>query len=172
MAEKYWYGNGDSGHTGEWDWDDPGDNADSNWRLCATDVGCAKPADTDVVYVDSRAYYDTANSRRQDINDGMTAAETGTPDLAGFIVGKGYNGIIGTADEYLEIEADGYDIIVNGPATLYLKLSAGAGADADCGRLIVTNSEATVYLKSLENDDTNVGLFAEIVALAGATIPR
>ena len=168
--ECYWYGFGNGAtNQGEWDYDDSGGgNANSNWRTVGDDVGCAKPAVGDTVHIDSRAYLMADGVTRQDITDNIDAAGTGTPDLAGLIVGPDYNGTIGASDEYLEIECSAGDIVIRGPATMYLKCSAGASADSDVARLVVANSQAAVYLKSVVNSASYVALYALIWALGGA----
>ncbi|MCK4959194.1 MAG: hypothetical protein KAT00_07330 [Planctomycetes bacterium] len=171
MAEKYWYGYGNEAGTanqGEWDFDDSGGgNTLSNWRLCSDDSGCAQPAASDTIYFDNRAYYNTTSSKYQDCNTNINAAGTGTPDLAGMIVSSEFDGDIGKSAEYLEIECGAGDIIFNGKGTLYLKLSDGVGADAACQRFIMNAPQGVAYLDSLENDATNVGLFATVVGMAG-----
>jgi len=138
---------------------------DSNWKLCSDDSNTTKPAAADIVHIDSRAYKDSSDNY-QDIDTNCDGTGTGTPDLGGLYV-RNNNSIIGTSSEYLEIECSGGDIIFEGTGTLYLKLSAGTGNDADCQRFVINTATGTAHLASLENDDTNVGLFADVIGLAG-----
>ena len=57
---------------------------------------------------------------------------------------SGFNGNIGSDAEPLEINCHVQDIVIDGGCTMYLKLSAGTGADAGCGRLVVNNEKANV----------------------------
>ncbi len=139
----------------------------SNWRAEADDSDAAMPVDTDILSFDSRASLESTTGTRQSCNVNVDGDSTGTPDLGRVYVKSTYDGDIGTAEEYLEIEAAGDDIIMEGSGTLYLKLSAGAGADADCGRFVMNNGSGSAYLASLENDGANVGLYAEVVGLEG-----
>lgn len=142
-------------------------NVDSNWKLVADGTNTTKPADSDVVHFNDRAYYDTTAQRYQDCTINVDAAGTGTPNLGGLFVSAGFNGNIGTEAQPLEINCDGEDIVVDGECTLYLKLSAGAGADAGCGRLVVNNEKANVYASSFLNDATNVCLYDLLICLKG-----
>lgn len=165
--ECYWFGFGNGAtNQGQWDYDNAG-GALSNWRTVADGVGCVAPAVGDTVHIDARAYLMADGVTRQDINDGLTGAETGTPDLAGLIVGPGYNGTIGLTGEYLELECSTGNIVIRGPATVYLKCSTGADSLADFARVVVANSQASIYLASLENDADWVGLFAHVLAFSG-----
>lgn len=140
----------------------------SNWRLCADDSETTKPTSSDKVYVDNRAYYNDSLSRYQDMNVNVSGAFTGYPCVPKFHVSKSYGkGIIGSPSEYLEIEANSADIIYEASGTMYLKLSAGTGTDAGCGRLIVNNSKANVHIASLENDVSNVGLYDKAICIQG-----
>lgn len=142
-------------------------NARSNWKLCSDGSDTAKPAAADVIYFDNRAALNSTTNKRQSVTDNVDSTGTGTPDLAGLYVSPNYDGDIGSSTTYLEIEADGDDIIIGGSGSTYLKLSAGVGADADVGRLVVNNPAATAYIDSLENDGANVGLYASVLVFAG-----
>ena len=142
-------------------------NVDSNWKLVADGSNTAQPADSDVVHFNDRAYFDTTTKRYQDCTIGVDAAGTGTPNLDGIFVSAGFNGNIASAIEPLEINCQNEDIVVDGECTVYLKLSAGAGNDAGCGRLVVNNEKANVYVSSLLNDATNVCLYDLLVCLKG-----
>jgi len=142
-------------------------NARSNWRLVSDGADTEKPADADIVFLDNRAALNTTTNKRQSLNVNVSSAFTGTPDLAGFYRSPNFDGNIGKDTEYLEIQADGDDIILQGAGTTYLKLSAGVDTDANAGRLVVDNPAGIVYLASLENDGTYVGLFTLILVRAG-----
>ncbi len=139
----------------------------SNWKLLADGADTAKPTAGDAVYFNNRAADDSSTGKKQSADINISGTDTGTPDLVGFYVTSTYDGDIGTSAEYLEIEADGDDVLFEGSGTAYLKLSAGVGTDADIGRLVVNNATGTVYLASLENDGANVGLYALVLAFAG-----
>ncbi len=162
--EIFWYG-GESTHEGEWNWD-------ANWKLVSDGSSSTKPADDDIVHIDNRAYYDTVNERYQDINDGMDAAGTGTPDLRLLHVKPSYDGIIALPGEYLELAAaypaggDG-QIIYEGEGTMYLDLSKGAAADASCNLLVVDTTEGLLKVMSHVNDGANTGLFDLIRVKSG-----
>ena len=138
---------------------------DSNWKLCSDDSNTTKPAAGDIVHIDSRAYKDSSDNY-QDIDTNCGGTGSGTPDLGGLYV-RNNNCITGTSSEYLEIECSSGDIIFEGSGTLYLKLSAGSGNDAGSQRFVINTSTGTAYLASLENDDINVGLFADVIGLDG-----
>ena len=142
-------------------------NIDSNWKLVADGSNTVNPVDDDVLHFNDRAYYDTTAKRYQGCTVNVDAAGTGTPNLSGIFISAGFNGNIGSDTEPLEINCDGEDIVVDGECTLHLKLSAGAGADACCGRLVVNNEKANVYVSSLLNDATNVCLYDLLVCLKG-----
>lgn len=141
--------------------------ATSNWKLVSTGADTAKPAAADVIYFNGRAYDDATTGKKQSADTNIDGTGTGTPDLAGLYVSADFTGDIGTSSEYLELEADGDDIVIEGGGTVYLKLSAGVGADSDCGKLVLNSSNTTLYIASLENDGGNVGLFAEVNVFAG-----
>ena len=139
---------------------------ESNWKLVSDGSDTAKPAAGDSVCFNSRAANDSGgNKQAADVN--TDAAGTGTPDLAGLYVSSDFDGDIGTAGEYLEIEVDGDDIVIDGTGTYYLKLSAGTGNDAGCGKVVLSNTQTTVHLASLENDASNVGLWALVLVFDG-----
>ena len=142
-------------------------NVDSNWKLIADGSNAAKPADEDVIHFNDRAVYIQATSKYQDCTINVDAAGTGTPNLAGVFVSAGFNGAIGSTAQPLEINCQNNDIVVDGECTLHLKLSAGPGADAGCGRLVVNNEKANVYVSSLLNDVTNVCLYELLICLKG-----
>ena len=142
-------------------------NIHSNWKLTSDGSNTSKPTDGDVVYFNDRAFYDAFDNRYQDCITNVDAAGTETPNLAGVFVSTGFDGKIGTAASPLEINCQNEDIVVDGESTLYLKLSAGAGIDAGCGRLIVNNEKANVYVSSLLNDAVNVCLYDLLVCLKG-----
>jgi hypothetical protein len=142
-------------------------NVDSNWKLVADGSNTIKPSDGDVVHFNDRAYYDNTAQRYQGCTINVDAAGTGTPNLGGMFISAGFNGNIGSATEALEIFCDGNDIVIDGECKMYLKLSAGAGADAGCGRLVVNNEKANVYVSSLLNDATNVCLYDLLICLKG-----
>ena len=139
----------------------------SNWKLVADGTDTAKPAASDVVYFNNRAADNATTGKKQSANVNISGTDTGTPDLGGLYVASTFTGDIGTSTEYLEIEADGDDVILEGTGTTYLKLSTGTGTDADIGRLVVNNAAGTVYLASLENDGANVGLYALVLVFSG-----
>lgn len=139
----------------------------SNWRAETDDSDAAMPVDGDILSFDSRASLESETGKRQSCNVNVDGASTGTPNLNRAYIKSTYDGDIGSADEYLELQASGDDIIMEGSGTLYLKLSAGAGVDAACGRFVINNGSGKAYLASLENDGANVGLFAEVVGLGG-----
>lgn len=140
----------------------------SNWKLCSDDSNTTQPAAGDIVHFDNRAYLNSTTGKRQSADSHCAGSYTGTPDLAGFYVKPTFDGDIGTSGEYVEFEADGDNIILEGSGTYYIKLSAGTGSDADCGLVVVNNKAGgTVYLASLENDGSNVGLFALVIGIAG-----
>ena len=142
-------------------------NVDSNWKLISDGSNTAKPADSDVVHFNDRAFYDSTAQQYQDCTINVDAAGTGTPNLDGVFVSAGFNGNIGSAAEPLEINCDGEDIVVDGECTIHLKLSAGAGNDAGCGRLVVNNEKANVYVSSLLNNVSNVCLYDLLICLKG-----
>ena len=142
-------------------------NIDSNWKLVADGSNTAKPADTDVVHFNDRAYYDSTAQRYQDCTIHVDAAGTGTPNLGGVFVSAGFNGHLGSEANPIEINCQNNDIVVDGECTLHLKLSAGAGADAGCGRLVVNNEKANVTVSSLLNDASNVCLYDLLICLKG-----
>ena len=142
-------------------------NIDSNWKLVADGSNAAKPVDSDVIHFNDRAYYDTTTKRYQNCTVNVDAAGTETPNLGGMFIAAGFNGDIGSAAEPMEVNCNGNDIVVDGECTLHLKLSAGPGADAGCGRLVVNNEKANVYVSSLLNDATNVCLYDLLVCLKG-----
>ena len=142
-------------------------NIDSNWKLVADGSNAAKPVDADVIHFNDRAFYDTTTKRYQGCTVNVDAAGTGTPNLGGIFISAGFNGAIGSDTEPLEINCEGEDIVVDGECTLHLKLSAGAGADAGCGRLVVNNEKANVTVASGLNDATNVCLYDLLVCLKG-----
>lgn len=161
--EIYWYGDGDGdqgSNLGKW-------NYNINWRLTSDGSASTVPAAGDTVHVDNRAYYNTTDERYQDIKDGMTGAETNTPDLASFHVKANYDGYVGLTSEYLELECSAGDIIFEGTAAMYLSLSAGAEADADSQRLILNSSGGALYLSSFVNNDYYRGLYSQIIAISG-----
>lgn len=140
---------------------------ESNWHLTSDGSDTTKPAAADVIYFNNRAADNATTGKKQSADTNIDGASTGTPDIGGMYVTSTFTGDIGTSSEYLELEADGNDIIIEGTGSVYLKLSAGTGNDADCGRLVVNNSAGTVYLASLENDGSNVSLFALILVMSG-----
>jgi hypothetical protein len=142
-------------------------NMDSNWKLVADGSNTAKPADGDVIHFNDRAYFDSTAQRYQGSTLNVDAAGTGTPNLDGMFISAGFNGNIGSAPLPLEINCYGEDIVVDGECTIHLKLSAGAGTDAGCGRLVVNNEKANVYVSSLLNDVTNVCLYNLLICLKG-----
>ena len=142
-------------------------NIDSNWKLVADGSNTTKPAVGDVIHFNDRAFYDSTAQRYQDCTIHVDAAGTGTPNLGGVFVSAGFNGNIGTEAQPLEINCDGDDIVVDGDCTIHLKLSAGAGNDAGCARLVVNNEKANVYVSSLLNDATNVCLYNLLICLKG-----
>jgi hypothetical protein len=139
----------------------------SNWKLASTGADTAKPADGDIIYFTGRAYDNPTTAKKQSADENIDATGTGTPDLAGLYISNDYDGDIGASDEYLELEADGDDIVFEGTGTMYFKLSNGTGADADCGKFVCNTPRGTVYLASLENDAGNVCLYAHVVAFSG-----
>ncbi|AQT69973.1 hypothetical protein STSP2_03173 [Anaerohalosphaera lusitana] len=166
MAKKYWYG-GATDHLGEWDYDNAaGGYTGSNWRLVADDTGCAKPAAGDEVFIDNRAAYNDTDGRYQDIDTNIDATGTGTPDLAAVTISADYDGNIGADGSYLELECSG-DAVIEGEGSVYLKVSAGTGVNADVDRLVVNKAQGTLYLSGAENDGSNVAKFAEILAISG-----
>ena len=142
-------------------------NIDSNWKLVADGSNTAKPADADVIHFNDRAYYNSTAQRYQDCTINVDAAGTATPNLGGMFVSAGFNGNIGTAPLPLEINCQSNDIVIDGECTLHLKLSAGAGVDAGCGRLVVNNEKANAYVSSLLNDVSNVCLYDLLICLKG-----
>ena len=142
-------------------------NVDSNWKLIADGSNAAKPADDDVLHFNDRAYYDNTAQRYQDCTINVDAIGTGTPNLGGMFISAGFNGNIGTVAGPVEIHCQNNDIVIDGECTLHLKLSAGAGNDAGCGRLVVNNEKANVYVSSLLNDATNVCLYDLLICLKG-----
>ncbi len=142
-------------------------NVDSNWKLVSDGSNATTPVDSDVVHFNDRAYYDSAAQRYQGCTINVDAAGTGTPNLDGMFISAGFNGNIGSAVQPLELNGQNNDIVVDGECTLHLKLSAGAGADAGCGRLVVNNEKANVYVSSLLNDATNVCLYDLLICLKG-----
>jgi len=163
MAEKYWYGGADE-HVGEWDWDDADD---SNWKLAADGSNTSKPADGDIIHFNDRAYFIKSESKFQGCAVNVNATGTETPNLGGIFVSAGFNGSIGSEANPLEINCEENDIVVDGDCTLHLKLSAGAGSDAGCGRLVVNNEKANVYVASFLNNESNVCLYDLLVCLKG-----
>jgi len=142
-------------------------NGDSNWKLVADGSNTAKPADGDIVHFNDRAYYLTSENKFQGCTLNVDAAGTGTPNLSGIFVSAGFNGDIGSAPGPLEINCHQKDIVIEGDCTLHLKLSAGTEADAGCGRLVVNNEKANVYVSSLLNNELNVCLYDLLVCLKG-----
>ena len=142
-------------------------NVNSNWKLVSDGSNTDKPAEGDVLHFNDRAYYDSTAQRYQGCTINVDASGTGTPNLDGLFVSAGFNGNIGTEAQPLEINCDGEDIVVDGECTLHLKLSAGAGADAGCRRLVVNNEKANVYVSSLLNDVSNVCLYDLLICLKG-----
>lgn len=142
-------------------------NIDSNWKLVADGSNASKPADNDVVHFNDRAYYDNTAQRYQGCTINVDSDGTGTPNLDGVFVSAGFNGNIGSEGQPLEINCDSEDIVVDGECTIHLKLSAGAGNDAGCGRLVVNNEKANVYVSSLLNDAANVCLYDLLICLKG-----
>lgn len=142
-------------------------NVDSNWKRVADGTNASVPEDGDVLHFNDRAFYDTAAKRYQDCTVNIDGQGTGTPNLDGLFISAGFNGNIGTADTPLQINCQDDDIVIDGECTLYLKLSAGEGADAGCGRLVVNNEKANVTVSSLLNDEVNVCLYTLLVCLKG-----
>ncbi|MDH4201503.1 MAG: hypothetical protein OEV87_01240 [Phycisphaerae bacterium] len=142
-------------------------NVDSNWKLVADGSNTDKPTDGDVLHFNDRAYYDITAQRYQGCTINVDSDGTGTPNLDGVFVSAGFNGSIGSEGQPLEINCDSEDIVVDGECTIHLKLSAGAGADAGCGRLVVNNEKANVYVSSLLNDASNVCLYDLLICLKG-----
>lgn len=140
---------------------------DSNWKLVADGSNAPKPVDGDVIHFNDRAYYVQSANKFQDCTINVNAAGTGTPNLAGVFVSAGFNGSIGSGAQPLEIHCDSHDIVVDGECKMYLKLSAGAGHDAGCGRLVVNNEKANIYVSSLLNNATNVCLYDLLICLKG-----
>ncbi|HIJ70647.1 MAG TPA: hypothetical protein HPP87_04700 [Planctomycetes bacterium] len=173
MADKYWYGDGDGdqgSNLGKWDYDDSPGYTSSNWRLCSDGSGCAKPADGDKIFIDNRAYYNTTDDRYQDIKDGMTGAETGTPNLALLRVAGNYDGNIGLAGEYLELEihsGSNPQFIWEGAGVGYVMLSKGASADAICDLLIMNALGAYLYIKGKVNDASYKAEITKLINYAG-----
>jgi hypothetical protein len=142
-------------------------NIDSNWKLVADGSNTSKPADGDVLHFNDRSFYDSTAQRYQDCIVNVDAAGTGTPNMGGMFVSAGFNGNIGSAGQPLELNCETGDIVVDGECTIHLKLSAGAGNDAGCGRLVVNNEKANVYVSSMLNDATNVCLYNLLICLKG-----
>lgn len=142
-------------------------NVDSNWKLVADGNNAPIPVDGDVLHFNDRAFFDVTLQRYQSCSINVDAVGTGTPNLNGLFVSAGYNGIIGSSAQPLEINCQNNDIVVDGESTLHLKLSAGPGADAGCGRLVVNNEKANVYASSFLNDETNVCLYDLLICLKG-----
>jgi hypothetical protein len=110
MALKLWRGN-QTGHVGDWDWDDAGAAfATSNWTNAAG-VGVAKPIAADV------AVFASGN---QSVTAGLTQAIT----LAKLIFGPGYEGSIATSAGRLNIGAD-LVRFASGGEECWLNLTAG-----------------------------------------------
>ena len=142
-------------------------NVDSNWMRIDDGSNTTKPADGDVVHFNDRAFFNIAEKRYQDCTVNVDAAGTGTPNLAGVFVSAGFDGIVGTASKPLEINCQSSDVVIDGESTLHLKLSAGADTDAGCGRLVVNNEKANVFVSSLLNNAANVCLYDLLVCLKG-----
>ncbi len=142
-------------------------NVDSNWKLIDDGTNTTKPADGDVVHLNDRAFFDNEEKRYQDCTVNVDATGTGTPNLAGVFVSAGFNGNIGTSAAPLEINCQNNDVVVDGECSMHLKLSAGADTDAGCGRLVVNNEKANVYVSSLLNNATYVCLYDLLVCLKG-----
>lgn len=142
-------------------------HVDSNWKLISDGSNTTKPADGDTIHFNDRAYYDMTQKRYQDCTVNVNAAGTETPNLAGVFVSAGFNGYIGSETEPLEINCQSSDIVIDGESTVYLKLSAGADTDAGCGRLVVNNEKANVYVSSLLNNASNICLYDLLVCLKG-----
>lgn len=120
-----------------------------------------------MIHFNDRALYDSAAQRYQNCITNVDAAGTETPNLAGVFISAGFNGQIGNETEPLEINCQNNDIVVDGESILHLKLSAGTGADAGCGRLVVNNEKANAYVSSLLNDAANVCLYDLLICLKG-----
>ena len=58
-------------------------NVDSNWKLVSDGSNTTKPADSDVIHFNDRAFYDSTAQRYQDCTINIDAAGTGTPNLDG-----------------------------------------------------------------------------------------
>ncbi len=142
-------------------------NVNSNWKLVSDGSNAAKPTDGDVIHFNDRAFYIQSTGKYQSCTLNVDAAGTETPNFAGLFVSAGFNGNIGSSTEPVEINCQNEDIVVDGESTLHLKLSAGADTDAGCGRLVVNNEKANVYVSSLLNDETNVCLYDLLVCLKG-----
>lgn len=139
----------------------------SNWKLAGTGEDAAKPTDGDIVYFNGRAYDDSTTGKKQSATVNVDAAGTGTPDLGGFYVSADYDGQIGSSSEYLELQAYGNDIVFEGSGTLFLKLSAGAGTDAGCGKFVVNTARGSAYIASAENNASHVSLYEHVLAFSG-----
>ncbi len=164
-AEKYWYGYGNGAtNEGEWDYDNAGGGALSNWRAVSDNTGCDAPKADDIVHIDSRAYYNTVDLRYQDI---INCELSGAPNVTRQHVKSSYNGNIATSGAYLELECRGTGrlIIYEGTGAMYLNLE-GSAVDAECTRF-VHNGTGTVHLASDENNATNSDVYSEILAFNG-----
>jgi hypothetical protein len=142
-------------------------NVDSNWKLVADGSNTTKPADGDILHFNDRAFYSVATQKYQSCTINVDGAGTGTPNLGGIFVSAGFNGTIGSQAVPLEINCQDGDIVIDGDCSLYLNLSAGADADAGCGRLVVNNEKANVYVSSFLNNETYVCLYDLFICLKG-----
>jgi hypothetical protein len=143
-------------------------NGGSNWKHISDGTNAPKPVDGDVIHFNDRAFFLDSENKYQGCTVNVDAAGTGTPNLAGVFISAGFNSTIGSASLPLEINCHGKDIVIDGPCKVYLRLSAGEAADAGCGRLVVNNDKAGVYVSSYLNNAENVCLYDLLVCLKGA----
>lgn len=143
-------------------------NGHSNWKHISDGTNAPKPAEGDVIHFNDRAFFLDAENKYQGCTVNVDAQGTGTPNLAGVFISAGFNSTIGSSSLPLEINCQGKDIVIDGPCKVYLRLSAGNVADAGCGRLVVNNDKASVYVSSYLNNADNVCLYDLLVCLKGA----
>jgi hypothetical protein len=143
-------------------------NGGSNWKHISDGTNAPKPVDGDVIHFNDRAYFLDSENKYQGCTINVDAQGTGTPNLAGVFVSAGFNSSIGSASKPLEVNCQGKDVVVDGPCKVYLRLSAGEAADAGCGRLVVNNDKASVFVSSYLNNVEHVCLYDLLVCLKGA----
>lgn len=154
MANKYWYG-GYASNEGEYD-------EANNW--IDIDTGATGlPGAGDNLYFDARAYWDSANGRRQDLDDFTGQAVF---QFANIYISSGYDGRIGLVSAPFRFYLTG-DLICEGSGINYLSVY-GSASDLTVARAIL-NHTGTLYLDCVLNNASWVGIWTEIIHLAGTT---